>query len=325
MCICEVFRRGNIWKKLYRSYSYPENREGASMHNYKQYLYIYGGHGCGYHNDIWRYNINNRMMREIVTTYKPPACRDHRSILYRDYIIVFGGFIHDQNQHNKYYLNDIYIYFIKQYQWMEFSVNNKPKGRSMHGMCQCNDKLIIHGGYNDKDGTLNDMYWIGINDIIYGNGFRTKWIKMETGITPLYGHLLLSNGIRLYCFGGQNPSKEFNPYGYNDSYSDMKSNNINNTLFTQTLFEGRTSIIDSYLEMHFNEYTIPKLVTNLIQKYCNIIGYNHNIKQMNPRYDHNGCILMSHNNVYMFVYGGQSRDKFGRYESSNNHYLIELH
>ena len=193
------------WNNIEMNDEWPTGKMGTELVYYNGNIYLYGGKidRYKYSSELWKYNIELNKWNQIYIKSYSPKCYGHRMVLYKDYLIIFGGY----GKRNKQWIccNDVYIYGINNNRWKRIKCKNKPFGRFWHAMCIVNNNLIIHGGKDIYLNSSNDMHKININDII--NNKSPKWIEIDNSIPSLSGHLILVNDGKLYCFGGETKIK----------------------------------------------------------------------------------------------------------------------
>ena len=188
------------WNDIKRKNIWPTSKKGTTINYYNGNIYLYGGSIDKYtfSNQLWKYNVNDNIWQKMITYNETPKCSGYKMVLYKNYLILFGGYAMIKNKYIFY--DDIFMYNCDNNTWNKFKCNNKPRKRYWHGMCIVNNKLIVYGGLDVKDKHINDMHSINVDDIINDNS--PEWIKINDRISPLYGHLMVGNQDKLYCFGG---------------------------------------------------------------------------------------------------------------------------
>ena len=159
----------NEWRLVEVSPS-PNPRSCHQAVVHKHHMYVFGGEYSTlrqfYHfRDLWRFDLKTNVWDEIKAAGPSPSPRSgHRMIVWKGYIILFGGF-HDTFRDCKYF-NDLYLFNIGEERWekMDISQISSPCPRSGCGffLHPTNDTAFVYGGYvRDKkvSGTeLNDMW-----------------------------------------------------------------------------------------------------------------------------------------------------------------------
>jgi len=165
--------RWNFQKNEWRMGEVSPSPNPRSCHQavvHKHHMYIFGGEFSTlrqfYHyRDLWRFDLKTNTWEEIKASGPSPSQRSgHRMIVWKGYILVFGGF-HDTFRDCKYF-NDLYVFNIAEERWDKIDVSqiSVPCPRSGCGffLHPTNDIAFVYGGYvRDKkvSGTdLNDMW-----------------------------------------------------------------------------------------------------------------------------------------------------------------------
>jgi hypothetical protein len=142
----------------------PSPRCAHSCVNYKNHLYIFGGevsNGDHYHHfrDLWKFNVSTLEWTEIIARDPPSPRSGHATVVWKSYMIVFGGFYEALKSDAKWY-NDVHIFHLQSESWLT-SANHatpippvsrlalKPEPRSACNMALFGtDQVMIHGGFS---------------------------------------------------------------------------------------------------------------------------------------------------------------------------------
>ena len=163
----------NEWRYVEASPS-PNPRSCHQAVTHKHHMYVFGGEYSTirqfYHfRDLWRFDLKSNAWEEIKSSGPSPSPRSgHRMIVWKGYIVVFGGF-HDTFRDCKYF-NDLYIFNIAEERWDKIDVStiSVPSPRSGCGffLHPTQDLAFVYGGYvRDKkvSGTeLSDMWQLSL-------------------------------------------------------------------------------------------------------------------------------------------------------------------
>jgi N-acetylneuraminic acid mutarotase len=103
----------------------PRTAHQAVIHTNS--IYLFGGEYSTtrqfYHyKDFWKFDIKTSTWSELKVTGIPPSQRSgHRMIVWKSYIVLFGGFY--DTFRDSYYFNDLYFYHVTEQKWekVEFS------------------------------------------------------------------------------------------------------------------------------------------------------------------------------------------------------------
>lgn len=163
-------------------------------------IYLFGGRGTGnvFLNDFWKYNIRTNTWFELNsnTPLKPrfgaSSWQDNQQNLY-----IFGG--SSDGGTSLIYLNDLWMYNVKEHEWKEISEETAPSPRTdAIAWTDLNGNGYIFGGAGIGGGYLNDLWKF---DVI-----NNKWLEI-TDNAPIQGRAdanawLNSKGTIVYIFGG---------------------------------------------------------------------------------------------------------------------------
>ncbi|VWU51403.1 Kelch motif/Galactose oxidase, central domain/BTB/POZ domain containing protein, putative [Hepatocystis sp. ex Piliocolobus tephrosceles] len=119
------------------------------------------------------------------------------SVLYKDYIYIFGGYKLNKR------LNDFYKYDILKNEWIDINNLNAPSKRENNPSFVYKDKMYIIGGYEGNMKWVNDFYSFDLCTETWENVYIKKKSKLYAP-TYCFGYALsvdIPNGI-LYIFGG---------------------------------------------------------------------------------------------------------------------------
>lgn len=101
-----------------------------------------------HHRDLWRLDTTTNVWEEIRSKGGPSARSGHRMVIWRNSIILFGGFFEAFRQNM--WFADLFIFSIPTQTWrkVEFPATApQPGARSGHQLLVNEDTLIVNGGY----------------------------------------------------------------------------------------------------------------------------------------------------------------------------------
>ncbi|TIB85921.1 galactose oxidase [Wallemia mellicola] len=118
-------------------------------------LWLFGGefagHSTFYHfSDFWSFDIQSKEWERIDTKVRPSARSGHRMTVFKNFIILYGGF-HDTGVRTT-YLDDLWIFSLDDFKWrkIEFSpLERKPSARSGFSFLPCpeQNEVVVFGGF----------------------------------------------------------------------------------------------------------------------------------------------------------------------------------
>jgi len=211
-------------------------------------LWIFGGEYTSptesqfYHyKDLWCYHFTSKRWEKVSAAGGPSARSGHRMVVYKNFLIVFGGF-HDNLRDCKYY-NDLYSFDLDNRIWKKLeTIGSEPSPRSACQMFLTADGRIgVYAGFCkqqvkkvEKGITHTDMFLLSPDkhDATFSK-WRWQTVKqvgnrpsMRTGLCNAVGK------DRIYMFGGvQDEEKE----GEDDDSDDEGSGNFFNDLYSVQL------------------------------------------------------------------------------------------
>lgn len=160
----------------WRHYSSPNQPGPRSAHQVVAdprqggLLWLFGGEFASpkqtsfhHYRDLWVFSIASKTWDRIDTKVRPSARSGHRMVLWRQYLVLFGGFI-DTGARTT-YLQDLWIFDTAQYKWFDITQNDlkRPPARSGFSFVPTTEGIILHGGYCKR----------------YVKGQRTQGVALE--------------------------------------------------------------------------------------------------------------------------------------------------
>lgn len=182
------------------------HRHTAVAYNNK--MYIYGGKINAFENtkNLWAFSFASNRWELIKSRrvsddqFFPLEIDSHNAILYKDEMIVFGGYL---GQISK-YSNLVYSYDFQTNIWKLYYMptpnekkNEKPKRRANAGAVIFNDELFIYGGTNGKS-KFNDLWKFDLKTLKWSQMSKMEEFKPE----PRSGHIFVNYKDKLVLFGG---------------------------------------------------------------------------------------------------------------------------
>ncbi|KAK0558458.1 Kelch repeat-containing protein 3 [Tilletia horrida] len=147
-------------KNEWRSYSSPNQPGPRSAHQVVAtaqaggLLWLFGGEFASprmtsfhHYRDLWVFSIASHSWERIETKVKPSARSGHRMAAWKQYLILFGGFI-DTGARTT-YLNDCWVFDTLDYKWTELKSNpiRWPSPRSGFSFLSTPEGIVLYGGY----------------------------------------------------------------------------------------------------------------------------------------------------------------------------------
>ena len=155
----------NQWK-IVESLNTPAPRCSHQAVYYNEKVYLFGGElatldNFHHYKDMWELDTRTNVWREIEASGDCPSPRSgHRMVVWRNYIVLFGGFYEAKKEHHWY--NDLYLYSFKDERWTK--VNYKPLAqipRVRSGMQMvvhpADDTIFVYGGFSKEKLAIVEM------------------------------------------------------------------------------------------------------------------------------------------------------------------------
>lgn len=129
-------------------------------------LYLFGGgDGPTYSNDVWVFDtITHRWSRPAIASPRnqlPPPRRAHTTVLYRNYLVVFGG------GNGQAALNDVWALDVSdasRLTWQEWRTRGDvPHKKGYHTANLVGDKMIVFGG-SDGHASFADVHVLDLSE-----------------------------------------------------------------------------------------------------------------------------------------------------------------
>ncbi|BEJ13401.1 hypothetical protein CspHIS471_0305750 [Cutaneotrichosporon sp. HIS471] len=162
-------------------------------------LYIFGGgDGPTYSNDVWVFDtITNRFSKPHISTPKanlPPPRRAHTTVLYRHFLVVFGG------GNGQAALNDVWALDVSdpsRLTWHEWRTRGDvPQKKGYHTANLIGDKMIVFGG-SDGHASFADVHVLNLQTM--------TWTLVPTEVKHnRLSHTSTQVGSYLFVIGGHN-------------------------------------------------------------------------------------------------------------------------
>jgi hypothetical protein len=129
-------------------------------------LYLFGGgDGPTYSNDVWVFDtITHRWSRPQIISHRgqlPPPRRAHTTVLYRNYLVVFGG------GNGQAALNDVWALDVSdpnRLSWHEWRAHGDvPHKKGYHTANLVGEKMIVYGG-SDGHASFADVHVLDLSE-----------------------------------------------------------------------------------------------------------------------------------------------------------------
>jgi len=186
----------NLWQEIRAGGRAPPARSGAQAAVWNGAVWFFGGYtkkDGDYFNDVYKYDIATSMWGSVHTLGEAPQKRtDHSVVLFRDSLLVFGGF----DGHNRF--NDLRELHLRERRWSHINAvrSTMPRSRFGHTAVIYGHSMYIFGGWDGHD-TLQELFEYNVSS--------NMWILMPLrGTAPRarYRHTAVVCGDAMFTFGG---------------------------------------------------------------------------------------------------------------------------
>mmetsp|Transcript_117160 Transcript_117160/g.373174 ORF Transcript_117160/g.373174 Transcript_117160/m.373174 type:complete len:792 (+) Transcript_117160:52-2427(+) len=186
----------NLWQEIQTSGRVPPARSGAQAGVWNGAVWFFGGYtkkDGDYFNDVYKYDIATSMWGSVHTLGEAPQKRtDHSVVLFRDSMLVFGGF----DGHNRF--NDLRELHLRDRRWSHVNASRSttPRSRFGHTAVIYGHSMYIFGGWDGHD-TMQELVEYNISS--------NMWVQLPPhGTAPRarYRHTAVVCGDAMFTFGG---------------------------------------------------------------------------------------------------------------------------
>ncbi|KAJ2955639.1 hypothetical protein NQZ79_g8381 [Umbelopsis isabellina] len=151
--------RYSIDKDEWKKYTSPNSPGPRSAHQIAIMptgtLFLFGGEFISpnetqffHYKDFWSLDLKTMQWDKLEIKQKPSARSGHRMAVWKNYIVLFGGFYDNYVQTN--YYDDLWAFDTLTYKWSKIDipeVASRPSARSGFCFVPCNEGVILYGGY----------------------------------------------------------------------------------------------------------------------------------------------------------------------------------
>lgn len=130
----------------------PSARWGATLVPYGSSLFLFGGFGDAFYNDLWRYDLEEAKWTALGPAGLPPPRHYHTAAVYGLKMYIFGGF------RGSAFTADIWAYEFEANRWIRIDGQSAVSQRRGHSctVLPHRKSCVIMGGRDDKK-RLNDV------------------------------------------------------------------------------------------------------------------------------------------------------------------------
>ncbi|KAI9282093.1 hypothetical protein BC943DRAFT_116844 [Umbelopsis sp. AD052] len=209
-------------------------------------LYIFGG-GGQVTTDLHALDLVDMRWSTVQTKGTPPKKRyGHTAVLWRHYIIIFGGCKETQD-----YCNDVHVFDVQKNTWISPEIRGDlPAARYLHSAAVYNNKMFVYGGFAKNPECTYVLDELSILDL------ETFTWSNRHAIPPRYNHSCTLIGHKMYIFGGKDE--------HGNTVSDLFTINLNTPSYTPHHVLGPHSLSGNSMVLlksqHFCEALCGKLL-----------------------------------------------------------------
>ncbi|WVO12937.1 hypothetical protein L204_100546 [Cryptococcus depauperatus] len=131
-----------------------------------------------HYKDMWLFSTKSHTWDKIDNKKGPSGRSGHRMVLWKHYVVLFGGFIDVGIKTN--YLSDLWIFDTEEFKWKQIEYMDKdraPGPRSGFSFIPCPEGAILHGGYRKDYVKGTSPKGVPLDD--------TWLLRMDTDLTKL--------------------------------------------------------------------------------------------------------------------------------------------
>jgi len=191
----------------------PQARSAHQAVLYKGFMYVFGGEFTSpnqtkFHHfrDLWKLDCETHRWAQIGSKGGPSARSGHRMAVWKDKIVLFGGY-YDTGLELKYY-NDLWVFDMAVNKWE--SVGDPGSGPSPRSACQVKvygDTMFLYGGYyRSPDVEDEEIERAKVHQDMWALDLKTyRWEKVPRqgmGPGPRSGFSMVQHKRRAVLFGG---------------------------------------------------------------------------------------------------------------------------
>ncbi|OWY98875.1 hypothetical protein PHMEG_00030238 [Phytophthora megakarya] len=146
--------RDAAWKNI-SSPNSPPPRCSHQSAVYRDHLYVFGGEFATadqfhHYRDLWRLDLKTNAWEELEVKGGPSPRSGHRMVVWRNYLVVFGGF-YEAARETKWF-NDLYLFNLAELKWQKVTYPPHRQTPAERSGCQLavhpsKDLVFVYGGY----------------------------------------------------------------------------------------------------------------------------------------------------------------------------------
>nr|CCA25089.1 conserved hypothetical protein [Albugo laibachii Nc14] len=221
VCYNELYR-WNLDSNQWRYISSPNTPPPRCSHQaaiFRDHLYIFGGEFATtdqfhHYRDMWKINLKTNAWEQMDEKGGPSARSGHRMVLWRNYLVVFGGF-YEAARETKWY-NDLYLFNLVDFKWKKVTYSIHKSVPTPRSGCQLavhpsKDIIFMYGGFakvkevgvKSQGKVFSDLWALQMSPVLKKQD--PTWEKLSKkghAPSPRSGATLAVHKQRFILFGG---------------------------------------------------------------------------------------------------------------------------
>lgn len=162
------------------------------------------------YNDVFFYSVKKNLWSKLSTDINPAPRSSSQGIIYKDYMIIFGGEFVSQTQSQFLHFRDVWRFDARRSEWEELKgLKGGPSSRSGHRMALWKRQAVVFGGFYDNAQECRYYNDLWILSGLEGSGCWTALEPAPGSLTPhpRSGHNMAVSGDCVFVYGGYSTEK----------------------------------------------------------------------------------------------------------------------
>lgn len=170
---------------------------------------FYNGEITEAYNDLFFYHTKRNTWAKLSTSVNPPPRSSSQGVIYKEFMIIFGGEFVSQSQSQFLHFRDVWRFDAKRSEWTELKQLKGPSSRSGHRMVLWKRQAVLFGGFYDNAQECHYFNDLWILSSLEGSG---KWESVEISPgseapAPRSGHNMSILDNTVFVYGGYSTQK----------------------------------------------------------------------------------------------------------------------
>ncbi|CAH0476097.1 unnamed protein product [Peronospora belbahrii] len=210
--------QNSMWNHI-MSPNAPPPRCSHQAAVYRNHFYLFGGEFATadqfhHYRDLWRFELKTNRWEELNVTGGPSPRSGHRMVVWRNYLVVFGGF-YEAARETKWF-NDLYLFNLAELRWQKVVYPPHRQVPAERSGCQLavhpsKDLVFVYGGYakvknageKSEGKVYSDLWVLNLAPILKHQS--PTWEKLSSkgqAPSPRSGAAVTVHKQRFILFGG---------------------------------------------------------------------------------------------------------------------------